>query len=130
MDCLDEAARRLVDDEGMDRLVECFEAALDRTLDRLQIDYKLAVPTWHAKGKCVALALPLHVRQRDVNVALAVEWDSAQACYVGLNLLTMEMAYNNARLIAGPEATWLVEANQGRSNRPTEGHRSPARSDR
>ena len=130
MDCLDEAARRLVDDEGMDRLVECFEAALDRTLDRLHMDYKLAVPTWHAKGKCVALALPLHVRQRDVNVALAVEWDPAQGCYVGLNLLTMEMAYNNARLIARPEATWLVEANQVRSKRPTEGHRSPARSDR
>ena len=109
--------------------VECFEAALDRTLDRLHMDYKLAVPTWHAKGKCVALALPLHVRQRDVNVALAVEWDPAQGCYVGLNLLTMEMAYNNARLIARPEATWLVEANQVRSKRPTEGHRSPARSD-
>ena len=130
MDCLDEAARRLADDEGMDRLVEWFESALDRTLDRLHMDYKLAVPSWHAKGKCVALALPLHVRQRDANVALAVEWDAAQGCYVGLNLLTMEMAYNNARLIARPEATWLVEANQVRSKRPTEGHRSPARTDR
>ncbi len=130
MDCLDEAARRLVQDEGMDRLVDWFEAALDRTLDRLQMDYKLAVPTWHAKGKSVALALPLQVRQRDANVALAVEWDAAQGCYVGLNLLTMEMAYNNARLIARPEATWLVEANQVRSKRPTEGHRSPVRTDR
>ena len=103
---------------------------MDRTLDRLHMDYKLAVPAWHAKGKCVALALPLHVRQRDANVALAVEWDAGQGCYVGLNLLTMEMAYNNARLIARPEATWLVEANQVRSKRPTEGHRPPARSDR
>ena len=64
-----------------------------------------------------------------INVALAVEWDAGQGCYVGLNLLTMEMAYNNARLIARPEAT-LVEANQVRSKRPTEGHRPPARSDR
>ncbi len=72
MDCLDQAAQRLADDEGMDRLLEWFEAALDRTLDRLHMDYKLAVPTWHAKGKCVALALPLHVRQRDANAYIQV----------------------------------------------------------
>lgn len=130
MDCLEEAANRLAEDAGLATLVEWFEQALDRTLDKLHMDYKLAVPAWHAKGKCVALMLPLHVRQRDCNVALAVAWDAEQGCYVGLNLLTMEMAYNNARLIARPEASWLVEANQQRSKRPTEGHRFPGHTDR
>lgn len=130
MDCLEEAARRLRDDEGMDLLVQWFEAALDHALDRLHMDYKLAVPAWHAKGKCVALMLPLQVRQRDTNVVLAVKWDAQQEYYVGINLLTMEMAYNNARLIARPEASWLVEANQVRSKRVNEGHRLLARSDR
>ena len=129
MDCLEEAARRLADDEGMDRLVGWFEAALDRTLETPH-GLQARRSAWHGKGKCVALTLPLHVHQRDVNVALAVEWDAAQGCYVGINLLTMEMAYNNARLIARPEARWLVDANQLRSKRPTEGHRSPARTDR
>lgn len=130
MDCLEEAANRLAQDAGLATLVEWFEQALDRALDKLHMDYKLAVPAWHAKGKCVALMLPLHVRQRDCNVALAVAWDVEQRCYVGLNLLTMEMAYNNARLIARPEASWLVEANQQRSKRPTEGHRFPGHTDR
>ncbi|MAI23422.1 MAG: hypothetical protein CL828_05130 [Crocinitomicaceae bacterium] len=130
MDCLEEAARRLRDDEGMDLLVQWFEAALDRALDLLHMDYKLAVPAWHAKGKCVALMLPLQVRQRDTNVVLAVKWDAQKEYYVGINLLTMEMAYNNARLIARPEASWLVEGNQVRSKRVNEGHRPLARSDR
>ncbi|MBO73756.1 MAG: hypothetical protein CMD33_00610 [Flavobacteriales bacterium] len=130
MDCLEEAARRLRDDKGMDLLVQWFEAALDRALDLLHMDYKLAVPAWHAKGKCVALMLPLQVRQRDTNVVLAVKWDAQKEYYVGINLLTMEMAYNNARLIARPEASWLVEGNQVRSKRINEGHRPLARSDR
>jgi hypothetical protein len=130
MDCLDEAAQRLRSDAGMDALVAWFESALDRALDRLHMDYKIAVPAWHARDKCVALMLPLQVRQRDTNVALAVAWDEDQGCYVGLNLLTMEMAYNNARLIARPEATWLIEANQSRPKRATEGHRFHGHSDR
>lgn len=130
MDCLDEAAQRLRSDAGMDALVAWFESALDRSLDRLHMDYKIAVPAWHARDKCVALMLPLQVRQRDTNVALAVAWDEDQGCYVGLNLLTMEMAYNNARLIARPEATWLIEANQSRPKRATEGHRFHGHSDR
>ena len=130
MDCLEEAALRLQEDEGMKLLVEWFESALDRSLDRLHIDYKLAVPAWHAKDKCVALMLPLQVHQRDTNIALAVTWDDGQGCYVGLNLLTMEMAYNNARLIARPEATWLVEANQSRLKRAIEGHRFQGHTDR
>ena len=59
------------------------------------IAYKLAVPAWHASGKkCVALALPLHVRQRDANVAGAVEWDGSTGMrdVRDFNLLTMEMA--------------------------------------
>lgn len=112
IECLEEAGRRLKDDQGLDQLARWFEAALDVTMDRLHMDYKLAVPAWHAKDKCVALMLPLQVRQRETNVALAVNWESEEGCYRGVNLLTMEMAYNNARLIARPEARWLLEANQ------------------
>lgn len=112
IECLEEAARRLAEDEGLDTLISWFEQALDNAMDRLHMDYKLAVPSWHAKDKCVALMLPLGVKQREPNVALAVAWDAEQGYYNGLNLLTLEMAYNNARLIARPEARWLIEANQ------------------
>lgn len=130
IDCLEEAAARLEKDDGLQTLTHWFEDALDRALDKLHMDYKVAVPSWHAKGKCVALMLPLCVRQRDCNVALAVDWDPVQSCYVGLNLLTVEMAYNNARLIARPEASWLVEVNQQRSKRAIEAHQFPAHTGR
>ena len=129
MEYLDEAALRLKNDEGMDRLVAWFEAALDRTLDRLHMDYKLAVPSWYAKEKCVVLMLPLQVRQNDVNVVITVKWDEHQGCYHGLNLLTLEMAYNNARLIARPEARWLIDANHSRFKRTSEGHQYLGRND-
>ena len=130
MDCLDEAASRLRQDEGLHVLEQWLVEALDRAMDKLHMDYKLAVPAWHAKGKCVALMLPLCVRQRECNVALAVEWDAEQRCYAGLNLLTLEMAYNNARMIARPEAAWLVSSHQQRTKRTTEGHRSLGHTDR
>ena len=119
IECLEEVERRLADDEGLKVLVSWFESALDRAMDKLDIDYKMAVPSWHAKDKCVALMLPLNTHQRGVNIALAVKWDEANGYYIGLNLLTLEMAYNNARLIARPEASWLVEANQPKPQRST-----------
>ena len=119
MDCLDEAARRLADDEGMDRLVEWFEAALDRTLDRLHMDYKLAVP--HGMPR----ANPWRWRCR---FTCAARCKRGPRCRMGRRagmLRGTQFAdrgddHNNARLIARPEATWLVEANQVRSKRPTE----------
>jgi hypothetical protein len=112
IDCLEEAGRLLAEDEGLDTLISWFEKALNEAMNRLHMDYKLAVPSWHAKDKCVALMLPLAVRQREPNVALAVAWDAGQGYYNGLNLLTLEMAYNNARLIARPDSRWLIDANQ------------------
>lgn len=113
---LDEAAERLVDDEGMHVLVRWFEESLDAAMDNLQLDYKFAVPAWHARDKQVVLMIPLGLRQQVPNVVLAVNWNEDGNCYEGLNLLTMEMAYNNARLIARPEARWLLEGIQAKSN--------------
>ncbi len=117
IDCLEEAAQRLADDEGLKVMAGWFDEALDRAMDILNMDYKLAVPSWHAKDKSVALMLPLKVHHSMVNVALAVIWDGEKDYYVGLNLLTLEMAYNNARLIARPEASWLLEAIQMKQQR-------------
>jgi hypothetical protein len=99
------------DQEGVNQLISWLEPALAKSMDQLVLDYKLAVPSWHAKDKCVALMLPLRVNSKDPNMVLAVVWDTEKEFYVGLNLLTLEMAYNNSRLIARPEAEWLVKAN-------------------
>ena len=41
------------------------------------------------------------------DLALACEKKEDGSCYLGRTCLTMEMAYNNARLIAKPESEWL-----------------------
>lgn len=91
------------------KLVEACEWAMEQTLDRCVVDYKTAVPQWNARLNEVQLLLPLALSNlRDVDAAVAIRKNEAGR-WEGVNLLTLDMAYNNARLIARPEASWLVE---------------------
>jgi hypothetical protein len=111
LESLEAAALVLKDDPGLEWLCEELADALEVSMDQLTLDYKLAVPTWHAKDRCPALSLPLRVGSKDPNIVLAVVWNDETRLYDTVNLLTPEMAYNNARLVARPEAGWLVKAN-------------------
>ena len=103
--------------DALDYMVGAAEVALEQAMDRVHSDYKTAVPQWHAKDRVVNLLLPLALfNPREVDAALSVRLDE-NGRYIGEHLLTLEMAYNNARLIAKPEATWLLEGLK--SNRRT-----------
>jgi hypothetical protein len=115
MERLEVASGLLADDAGLDSLCQEMEKALEQAMEQLALDYKLAVPTWHAKDKCLALALPLRVRTKDPNIVLAVGWDEETRSYYPINLLTPEMAYNNARLVSRPEASWLLSSTSSKS---------------
>ncbi len=115
MDKLEEVAESLSQDAGLRLICEEMENALDQSMDQLSMDYKVAVPTWHAKDRCLALALPFRMGSKEPNIALAVGWNEEDKVYHAINLLTPEMAYNNARLVSRPEATWLIKANAVRS---------------
>jgi hypothetical protein len=105
------------------------EAALEQALDRIYNDYKCAVPQWHAKDRVVNLLLPLALANpREVDAALSVRL-TPDGGYVGEHLLTLEMAYNNARLIAKPEASWLVDGIKN-ARKPAPVSRSSHRVDR
>ncbi|MDO7740342.1 MAG: DUF3825 domain-containing protein [Flavobacteriales bacterium] len=111
IESLEVAADVLRDDPGLAILSQEMELALNQAMDQLTLDYKLAVPTWHAKERFPALALPLRIGSKEPNIALAVSWNAEAGSYEPVNLLTPEMAYNNARLVAKPEATWLLKGN-------------------
>jgi hypothetical protein len=97
-------------DDALDFMIGAAEVALEQAMDRVHSDYKTAVPQWHAKDRVVNLLLPLALyNPREVDAALSVRLDE-HGNYVGEHLLTLEMAYNNARLIAKPEAAWLLES--------------------
>ena len=81
--------------------------AIELMKKRISANYKLAIPQYY-DGK-IQLLLPLCLDTDDgiPNLALAVT--KKETCYQGHTCLTLDMAYNNARLIAKPENNWLTQ---------------------
>ena len=48
-----------------------------------------------------------------IDCALALEADDSNASYIAHTILTLKMAYNDARLITRPDSDWLVVDNIG-----------------
>lgn len=71
---------------------------------KVSMNYKLAVPQYY--NDQIQLLLPLYLLGNETpDLALAVTKHGDT--YQGHTCLTLDMAYNNARLIAKPESSWL-----------------------
>jgi hypothetical protein len=82
--------------------------SVELALKRVEWNYKTAIPMYYPKLKAMSLLLPIAlVDDETVDVALVTEKTSSGA-YLGHTILTLEMAYNNARLITRPDSDWLV----------------------
>lgn len=80
--------------------------AIDIMKRKVTANYKIAVPQYF-DGK-IQLLLPLYLLNNpEPDLALVVTKDKYGNFYQGHTCLTMQMAYNNARLIAKPESNWL-----------------------
>lgn len=83
-----------------------FIGAIESMKKKVAANYKMAVPQYYS-GK-IQLLLPLClVDPNKPDLALVVSKNSVGNYYQGHTCLTLEMAYNNARLIAKPESNWL-----------------------
>ena len=79
--------------------------ALEYAKVRVRENYKSAVPQYF-KGK-IQFLLPISLGDPSVvDMSLAV--GRVGDIYTGRTCLTLDMAYNNARLIAKPESDWLI----------------------
>ena len=72
---------------------------------RVSANYKLAIPQCYEDKIQLLLPLCLDTDEGKPDLALAVT--KLDNCYQGYTCLTLDMAYNNARLIAKPESGWL-----------------------
>ena len=82
------------------------EGAIATTKRRIEANYKTAVPQYY-KGK-IQLLVPLYLTNPNIpDLALVLSLSDDRSCYYGHTCLTIDMAYNNARLIAKPESFWL-----------------------
>lgn len=99
------------------RCRQMFEGALKASLELSKRNYKFVAPQfWPSTGKLQFL-MPIYLEgvqeirnqnRREVlppTVALSMELVHGQ--YIGTTILTLDMAYQNARLIARPDGFWL-----------------------
>jgi len=81
-----------------------FQGARDHALKRVARNYKTAIPQFH-QGR-LQLLLPISMNNpATADMALAVERHGD--VYRAATCLTLDMAYNNARLLARPDQEWL-----------------------
>lgn len=86
--------------------VQLFNGAVESTKRMLEANYKIAVPQFY-KGK-MQLLVPICLQSPNIpDLALTCVKTEDKSKYLGCTCLTLEMAYNNARLIAKPESNWL-----------------------
>ena len=83
--------------------------AIELMKKRVSSNYKLAIPQYY-EGK-IQLLLPLCLDSDKGKPNLALAVTKLDTCYQGHTCLTLDMAYNNARLIAKPESNWLSAEN-------------------
>lgn len=78
---------------------------IDRSIERVKRNYKIAVPQYYRNN--IQLLIPLCVEKPNVaNLAIVVE--DYGTMYRASTCLTLDMAINNARLLANPDRNWLI----------------------
>lgn len=83
-----------------------FDGAIKRAKQMINANYKTAVPQYY-KGK-IQLLIPICLINENIpDLALVVSKNESGNQYLGHTCLTLDMAYNNARLIARPDSNWL-----------------------
>lgn len=101
------------DEDWLQFLTTRFRNALDIALSRVAWNYKTAIPVYYVTDHKLSLLLPLALEKKGViDVALVcehkVDETSGVNNYVGRTIFTLQMAYNNARLITRPDSDWLM----------------------
>lgn len=103
----DEKNKKRIPDEILNsgNVITILDGAINTMKKRVSSNYKLAVPQYFS-GQ-IQLLLPLCLKSDNIpDLALAVT--KIGDYYQGHTCLTLDMAYNNARLIAKPESNWLM----------------------
>lgn len=95
-----------------DRLCRKVESEIDRAIDlamkRIAWNFKTGIPMYFPTQNIMSLLLPLSIMEDEtVDAALVVE-KTESGNYLGHTILTLKMAYSNARLVSRPDSDWLA----------------------
>ncbi|VDN46701.1 conserved protein of unknown function [Petrocella atlantisensis] len=91
--------------------ISIFEGAIQLAKKKISANYKVAVPQYYNGGVQFLLPLAIDINSPEsIDLVLAVkkiESTTGNYYYKGFTALTMDMAYNNARLLAKIDSDWL-----------------------
>ncbi len=90
------------------------KSAIETALVKVSWNFKTAIPMWYPKSNKknkLSLLLPLCLVEDDqIDVALIVERQES-GNYLGHTIITLDLAYKDARLITRPDSEWLNSSN-------------------
>ena len=89
------------------RLKAMMEGALDRARKRAEYSFRTGVPSFYPTINKIQMLLPLCLTNEDEPDCALVMAKDTWGGYEGMTILTLRMAYNNARLLCRPESDWL-----------------------
>jgi len=82
------------------------KGSIESLRDKVMRNYKVAIPHWY--GNRIQLLLPLYLTNDAIaDNALIVDKDKRTQLYLARTILTMDMAYIDARIITRPDREWL-----------------------
>lgn len=90
---------------------ESLEGALRRTLKRIRRNYKLAVPCFFPTRNKMSMMLPISFTATGEPELVLVCERTNSGDYLGQTILTLAMAYVDARLLCQPGSEWLNTKN-------------------
>lgn len=100
------------DRRSMTRFKNRFNDAIAYAIKRVHWNFKTAIPIYFPTTRKISLLLPLALVEEDkIDVALALEATNSgtdKRAYIAHTILTLQMAYTDARLITRPDSDWLV----------------------
>ena len=106
----DEEKKRIL----VNNVIKDFTAAISHVQRMAKRNYKLAVPQYWCETGEIQFLLPIYLsnslsEDTKPQCAIALKCDNSGRIinYRGATVLTMDMAYQNARLIAKPDTYWL-----------------------
>lgn len=85
-------------------------SAVETAKNRVEWNYKTAIPVYYPTDDSVHLILPLslNINQPDAISLALVMTKTPSGRYRAVTIFTLDMAYSNARLVTKPSSDWLI----------------------
>ncbi len=96
-------------DESMIQML--FEKGVDNARVLARRNYKLVIPQYWRKTRSIQFLMPIYLSKEFTRPNAALVLERRNNRYKGTTVLTLDMAYQNARLIATPDSFWLDPKN-------------------